>query len=400
MMLPPKVSRSAMAAQRRRIGEGPGPTGEGLVGRYRDRVLPLALGEDLEQQFGAPPVQLHVVHTVEVSTAKMRREWCPHVFLPRQHPCPPLGNARCRAEVGNVAATSAFSTDRSAWLAGVSGWPRADEPFEGNSPADGNFLLSAGDTLSVDCDTCREAVSARLDGEAEPVPVEETDAHLDSCAACRQWQHDAAALTRSVRLRPAVEVPDLAEDVLAAAPPVTPVARATRGWYWRMGLAGVAVAQLTLGLAQVFGVGTGHAVPEHAGGEQVSTHLFNESTAWNLALGLGMLWTALRPRATSGMLSVTAAFVAVLVPFSVNDLVSGAAPLSRITSHVFLVLGLVLLAAVHRVHRAPEDGTPATGVPGGPRVDVDDDSDTGPEQRPDADGGWRHLRPVSRKRAA
>jgi predicted anti-sigma-YlaC factor YlaD len=185
--------------------------------------------------------------------------------------------------------------------------------------------------------------------------------------------------------------------VLAATPPVAPVARATRGWYWRMGLAGVAIAQLSLGLAQVFGVGAGHAVPAH--GEQVPTHLFNESTAWNLALGLGMLWTALRPVATSGMLPVTAVFVAVLVPFSVNDLVSGAAPLSRITSHGFLVLGLALLAVVHRTRRAPEGGTPATAVPDGPRGGVDD-SDTGPEQRPDEGGGWRHLRPVSRKRAA
>ncbi|WP_053716718.1 zf-HC2 domain-containing protein [Saccharothrix sp. NRRL B-16348] len=249
----------------------------------------------------------------------------------------------------------------------------------------------------MDCDTCREAVSARLDGEAGPVPADETDSHLDTCAACRQWQQDAAALTRSVRLRPAVDVPDLTADVLAAAPPPPPV---TRGWYWRMGLAGVAVAQLALGLAQVLGVGTVHADPGHVGGEQVSTHLFNESTAWNLALGLGMLWTALRPRATSGLLPVTAAFVAVLVPFSVNDFVSGAAPLSRITSHAFLVLGLVLLVAVHRTHRAPEDGTPATAVPDGPRVDGDDDSETRPEQRPDAGGGWRHLRPVSRKRAA
>ncbi|WP_158854116.1 zf-HC2 domain-containing protein [Saccharothrix deserti] len=251
----------------------------------------------------------------------------------------------------------------------------------------------------MDCDTCREAVSARSDGEAEPVPAEETDAHLASCAACRQWQEDAAALTRSVRLRPAVDVPDLTADVLAAAPPAQPATRATRGWYWRMGLAGVAVAQLALGLAQVLGAGTAHADSGHVGGE-VSTHLFNESTAWNLALGLGMLWTALRPKATSGMLPVMAAFVAVLVPFSVIDLVSGAAALSRITSHAFLVLGLVLLAVVHRTHRGPEDGTPATFVPDGPRIDVDDDSGTRPEQRPATRGGWRHLRPVSRKRAA
>jgi hypothetical protein len=31
---------------------------------------------------------------------------------------------------------------------------------------------------SVDCLTCREAISARLDGEPEPVPAAETDEHL------------------------------------------------------------------------------------------------------------------------------------------------------------------------------------------------------------------------------
>lgn len=263
----------------------------------------------------------------------------------------------------------------------------------------GNFRRVAGDNLHVDCDTCREAVSARADGEAEPVPAEDTDAHLATCAECRRWQEDAAALTRALRVRPAAGVPDLVADVLAAAPPAPPVAR-TPGWSWRMGLAGVAVAQLTLGMAQVFGVNTAADHTGHPAGEPVSAHLFNESTAWNLALGLGLLWTALRPQAASGMLPVTAAFVAVLVPFSVNDLLTGAVGVSRITSHAFLLLGLALLVAVHRVHRTPGDGTPTTAAPDQPHADVQDstDTDTGPDT--DTPGGWRHLRPVSRRRAA
>jgi predicted anti-sigma-YlaC factor YlaD len=250
----------------------------------------------------------------------------------------------------------------------------------------------------VDCDTCREAVSARSDGEAEPVPVEQTDAHLASCADCRRWQEDAAALTRGLRVRPAAEVPDLAAAVLAAAPPTRRAARVARGWWWRTGLAGIGVAQLTLGMAQVFGVNTADDHTAHPAGVPVSAHLFNESTAWNLALGLGMLWAALRPRAASGLLPVVAAFVAVLVPFSVNDLLTGAVALSRITSHAFLLLGLLLLAVVHRAHRAPGDGAPTTARPDGPRLDTDDAADPG--QHDDPRGGWRHLRPVSRERAA
>ncbi len=235
------------------------------------------------------------------------------------------------------------------------------------------------------------------------MPAEVTDAHLASCAACRQWQHDLAALTRGLRLRPAVDVPDLTAQILAAAPPpLPPPARSTRGWYARMLLAAVGVAQLTLGLAQVFDVSGADSHSGHGGAEPVSNHLFNESTAWNLALGLGMVWTALRPKASSGLLPVMAGFVAVLAPFSALDLIAGSAPLSRITSHGFLVLGLVVLLVVHRTRRSPEDGSRATGGVPEP-VDVDDSGGTTaarPDRGDEGGGRWRHLRPVGRKRAA
>ena len=41
----------------------------------------------------------------------------------------------------------------------------------------------------MDCDTCREALSARLDGEPEPASPDE---HLAECPACQDW-HAAAA---------------------------------------------------------------------------------------------------------------------------------------------------------------------------------------------------------------
>lgn len=55
MMVPPKVRRSAMAAQGRgsvRVG----PAGGGLVGGDGDAVLLLLLGQDLEEEFGAAAV--------------------------------------------------------------------------------------------------------------------------------------------------------------------------------------------------------------------------------------------------------------------------------------------------------------------------------------------------------
>ncbi|MFC6091974.1 zf-HC2 domain-containing protein [Saccharothrix lopnurensis] len=51
----------------------------------------------------------------------------------------------------------------------------------------------------MDCETCREALSARLDGEAEPGPAAEVDAHLGQCAACTRRRTRAQALTRTAR---------------------------------------------------------------------------------------------------------------------------------------------------------------------------------------------------------
>ena len=47
------------------VGEGLGPAAEGLVRRDGDGGLLLALGEDLEQEFGAAPVELEVAQLIE-----------------------------------------------------------------------------------------------------------------------------------------------------------------------------------------------------------------------------------------------------------------------------------------------------------------------------------------------
>jgi len=94
------------------------------------------------------------------------------------------------------------------WKPGVAG--------AGDRRGRGNFLAVAGDYVGVDCLACRDAVSARMDGEAEPVPAEVTDAHLLVCAACRSWGELAAEVTRAVLMRAMVPVPDLADRILAA----------------------------------------------------------------------------------------------------------------------------------------------------------------------------------------
>jgi predicted anti-sigma-YlaC factor YlaD len=249
----------------------------------------------------------------------------------------------------------------------------------------------------VDCRSCREALSARLDGEAEPVPAAETDAHLAQCPACTRWQASAQALTRTIRVRPVGPEPDLVDAVLAAAPEHTAPPRHT-ALVPRLALAAVAIAQLWLALAQLLAGATGDHTAGHAGGG-ISAHLFNEGAAWNLALGVGLLVAAVSTHRAAGLLPTLGGFVAVLLAFSVNDLVAGTATTTRVVSHLPLLAGLVLLHLVARAHRGqPTPGTPAKhDHDRGHRDDSDDDAPPQPDGRPGRGG---HLRPTAHHRRA
>jgi predicted anti-sigma-YlaC factor YlaD len=241
----------------------------------------------------------------------------------------------------------------------------------------------------VDCLTCREAVSARLDGEDEPVPAARTDAHLASCAACRAWRARVAETSRTLRVRQAPEVPDLTAAILDIAVPPS----STRGWWARIALIAVAAAQLSLALSQMLGVGA-----PHGAGHEVTGHLFNESTAWNLALGVGLLWAAFRSRVTSGLIPVLSGFVLILGVYSTHDLVTGTVPASRVISHGLLLLGLGLLIVINRWYHDPRPGRSNED-------DAHEDStrEADPADPATAEGDTRrhrHLRPAGRHRAA
>lgn len=219
-----------------------------------------------------------------------------------------------------------------------------------------------------------------MDGEDEPVPPADVDAHLAGCAACAAWRGRAEALTRRLRVRPAVSTPDLAAAVLAADPPGRAGSRA------RAALVVVAVLQMGVVLSHFLGPGShvGHADPGH---------LFNEGVAWNAALAVGMLMAAVRTEQARGLLTTLTAFVAVLVAYSVYDLVTSAATPVRVLSHLPLLAGLALLHAVNRAH---------TGHPA-PADTADTDhsaAGTGPPGPRAIGTGPRRMRPTAHRRAA
>lgn len=197
------------------------------------------------------------------------------------------------------------------------------------------------------------------------------------------------ALTRTIRVRPVGPEPDLVDAVLADAPPHHTALKP------RLGLAAIAMVQLWLALHQLLAGATGGAT-----GHGSSTHLFNEGAAWNLALGIGLLVAAVHADRATGLLPTLGGFVAVLLAFSVHDLLDGTATTTRVASHLPLVAALLLLYLVARAHR----GRPAPGTPAKYDHDHSDrDEPDGDDVAPQPGGRGRkprHLRPTAHRRAA
>jgi predicted anti-sigma-YlaC factor YlaD len=238
----------------------------------------------------------------------------------------------------------------------------------------------------MDCATCREALSARLDGEPEPVAAAQVDEHMADCPDCPDWYADAMVLTRRARVREFVATPDLVDAVLAEAQPP-----ARRRPYARVALAAIGLIQLLLAVAQLFGTET-HL---HHGGETLTGHLINEGAAWNLALGLAMLAAAWQTKRAAGLLPAIAVFVGALVVFSLVDVITVGVPGTRLLSHIPLLVGLALLYLVNREHRRDRGPAPAAG-------DTSDEqdypTDSTEDRRSQPTRPW--LRPASHDRRA
>ncbi|WP_433759412.1 DUF2275 domain-containing protein [Nocardia sp. CA-135398] len=222
----------------------------------------------------------------------------------------------------------------------------------------GNFLVLADDKLDVECKVCRTALSARIDGERETAPAARVDEHLEQCAQCCSWY--AAAVETSRLLRGgSTYAPDLTDAIFAAAELERP--RGSRWWTSLFAMQGIrlllgmlGVVQCALAIGQFAGFDFGMT---HHHDAAMTQHLMNESTAWSLAIGIGFIYCALRPQATSGVLPVLGVLVTTLTAFVIGDLYSGVVPVSRVLSHGILVAALVLVVVVHRTRR-PETSPP------------------------------------------
>ena len=180
-----------------------------------------------------------------------------------------------------------------------------------------------------DCQSFREVLSARADGEATAEETARSDEHLVGCDDCRQFATAMERVDRMVRVRPAEPVPNLVAAVTARARP----ARLGRGGWLRPALAWVAVVMLVQSLpALLFGEASG-----------TSPHLARHLGAFGAALAIGFAYAAWKPHRAFGLLPFTAALVATTTVSIVADVVTGArTPLAELI-HVTELAGLALL---------------------------------------------------------
>ncbi len=192
------------------------------------------------------------------------------------------------------------------------------------------------------CSPFREALSARLDGEALGMPSRELDEHLAACGECTDWAGEAAVVTRRARLAAAPAVPDLTATVLGALPRELPgAAAAARA---RLIDAALRLALLAAGVAQA--AMAWPALRSGAGAMSAPVHMAHETGAWNLAVAAAFLAVAGAPRLAAGALPVLGSFAALLLPVTVADLGAGHVHVERAVTHLLLLAGVFLVSAV------------------------------------------------------
>ena len=213
------------------------------------------------------------------------------------------------------------------------------------------------DCASVECATCREAVSASLDDEPTGVPRRWVEHHLFGCGACRGWAEAAAEVTRRTRLTVAPEVPDVTAAVLDRLPATPARRRRPVDGALRLALLAIGAGQLAVGLPEFAGTTAAMSAP---------VHLAHETGAWNLGLAACFLGVAVLPRLAAGALPFLLSFTGLLSWMTLRDLGAGHVPAGRAVGHLLLVTGAVLVSWLALRQRAPRDRpTVRRGIPGG-----------------------------------
>lgn len=181
----------------------------------------------------------------------------------------------------------------------------------------------------MDCEQCRAALSARLDGEDPGLPGPALDAHLAGCAACRRFAERIGGLAAALP-RDAAQVPDRAVEILAAVR-VQRRAQAPAESRERVVRAGLAV----VGVVQIAAALIGMTAP--------GAHTLRDLGAFEVALAIGFLVAAVRPSTAAGLLPTAAALAVCLLVVVVADVLGGQAAAGGEAAHVTELVGVTLV---------------------------------------------------------
>jgi copper transport protein len=194
----------------------------------------------------------------------------------------------------------------------------------------------------VTCTDFRESISAHLDGEPSAIDLAVLHRHLAGCADCQAFETEALRVRAIAARVPAADRAPTTAALLAAAGPVRVLRRRDEDAL-RLGLVFVAVAEL---IASVFLFlrERGYNGEDHAG---------HESLSFTLAVCVGLLYVAARPRQAGAYLPLLGVAVALLTTTAVIDVRSGRAELVEELPHVNLLVGFVLLWLIAHGRRPP-----------------------------------------------
>ncbi len=181
-----------------------------------------------------------------------------------------------------------------------------------------------------------------MDGEDAGVDPAELDVHLRMCRGCRTWEHQAYELTRRLRVHAAEPARLDAAALVDAVVPVNAAASvgsAARGrepapprvWV-RVLLVVVAALQLGVALPALWS-------GAYAG---VPTHVAQEVGAWQLAVVVGLLAVAGRPRLAEGLSWAIGAAAGGLVVTGVLGVRAGQTTVAEEARHLLVVVGWLL----------------------------------------------------------
>ena len=186
----------------------------------------------------------------------------------------------------------------------------------------------------LSCDQCREAVSAQMDGEDTGVAADVLAAHLRTCRQCRAFATGLHRLDDALPAGP--PAPDRSDAILGAVRRAREARSpaAVTGRIARAGLGLVAIVQMIT------------AAVELTGGAGV--HSLRDLSAFQLALAVGFLVTAIRPATAAGLLPTAAALALCLLAVVGLDIAAGQATSGGEATHVTELLGVALVWLIAR----------------------------------------------------